>query len=462
MWSSLFSLLFVLIQPAYSEGFSTEAVARAHRQVAPAICLVMYSSEISNARTGDITRRDNNALGLIVSKTGLVITPGRMKVEDSEPYNIQVTVGQGDSEREYSAQLLKKPDDVNVCFLQLESDTPLDLPYVQFKRGSRLELGEPVLLFGILSKTLDYARGIFPCTIGAILDKPRTTYCLDRSIRFGYVGGPVINRQGEAVGIIGFDLSRSEGGDLYVRSGYPLVYQTDLFQKYIDTPPGEPALEQEGVEAWLGVLTQPLTDDFAEYWELPKEGGIVIASIVPNTPADKAGLMEGDVVIEFNGIPLHAKQNREVVIFTKRIREAGIGKAVPIKFYRQGEIKECNAFLEERPKPARDAGEFEDKIFGLTVREITTDVRLALNVSEEVKGVIVRRVKSGSVADLAGMRAGLIIMNIGNLPIVTTDDFKTAVEKIAEAKPQEVTVFCRAGSATGFLRLEPRWENQEK
>lgn len=462
MWSSLFSLVFALLQASYGEGFSPEAAARAHRDLAPAICLVAYASEISNSKSGEITRRDNSALGLIVSKTGLVMTPGRMKVENSEPFNIKVAVGQGDREREYPATLLKKPDDVNICFLQLESDTPLDLPYVRFARGARLALGEPILLIGILSKTLDYARGLFPCGIGAILESPRTTYCLDRSIRFGFVGGPVLNTRGEVAGVVGFDLTQAEGGDLYIRSGYPLVYQTDLFQKYIDTPPGEPALFQEGAEAWLGVLTQPLTDDFAEYWGLPKEGGIIISSLVANTPADEAGLEEGDVIVEFNGVPLHAKLNREVVGFTKLVREAGIGNTVPVTFFRQGEIMERNATLAARPKPARDAGEFEDKVFGLTVREITTDVRLILNLSEEVNGVIVRRVKSGSVADLAGMRAGLIIMNIGNFPVATTDDFKVAVENIVEAKPEEVSAFCRAGSATGFFRLEPRWEHQEK
>jgi len=215
-------------------------------------------------------------------------------------------------------------------------------------------------------------------------------------------------------------------------------------------------------DAWLGVFTQPLTDDFAEYWGLAKQGGVIVSSLVAGGPAETAGLKAGDVIVDFNGVSIRAKQDREVVGFTKLVREAGIGQTVPVKILRSGQPMDLRITLVARPKSAREADEYKDEVFGLTVREITTDARIRLNLSEDVQGVLVRRVKSGSVADLAGMRAGIIIMKLGNYPTPTLEDFKQAVEKLAAQKPKEITAFCRAGAATGFVRLEPRWDSVKK
>ena len=459
MFSSLLLTVAVLAQTA-SDGFSQTAIARAYNELTPAICIVSYSAEITNPSSGETSKRDSSALGLVVSPTGLIMAPGHMSLENAEPFNIEASVRQGDNEQKYQATVLKKPEDLNVCFLRLQSDTPLNLPWVRFARNVRLDIGQPLLVLGVLGETLDFARSTTTCRVGAILDKPRTTYCIDNALRFGFVGGPVIDTGGRVVGVVGFDLTLAEGGDLYVRSGHPLIYQADLFQKYIDSPPSETMAAGSGDEAWLGVFTQPLSDDFAEYWGLRKEGGVIVSSLVPGGPSEAAGLKPGDVIVEFNGIPVRAKEDRQVVGFTKVVREAGPGKTVPLKVLRNGNPVDLQITLEARPKSARDAGEFKDEVFGLTVREITTDLRIAINLAEDVKGVIVRRVRSGSVADLAGIRPGIVIMNLGNYAIASLDDFKKAVEKLAALKPKEISAFCRAGAATGFFRLEPRWDQE--
>ena len=461
MLSSLLRTALMLTQTCLAQagdGFSQETIAEVHARLAPAICVVTYASEVSNPQSGKSTKRAGSAPGLLVSPTGLLMASGHMQVENSEPFNITVAVGQGDEEKEYSARLLKKPDDVNVCLLQLESETPLSgLPYAQFATGVELKVGTPLLALGVLSEPLDHARSTLTCRVGAILDKPRTTYCLDQSVRFGFVGGPVADAQSRVIGVIGFDLTPNEGGDLYVRSGHPLVYQASLFRKYIDAPPGERIASADEEHAWLGVFTQPLNDDLAEYWGLKDNGGLVISTLVPGAPAEQVGLRRGDVIKDFDGTPIRAKQNREVRGFTKLVREAGIGNTVTIKLLRDGEPIEVEVTLGSRPKSARDAGEYEDPIFGVTVREITTDVRILLNLADDVQGVIVRSIKSGGAAALAKMRPGIIIMNLGDFPITSLDDFRQAAGKIAADKPTEVTAFCRAGSATGFFRLEPRW-----
>ena len=91
------------------------------------------------------------------------------------------------------------------------------------------------------------------------------------------------------------------------------------------------------------------------------------------------------------------------------------------------------------------------------VREITRDLRIILNLSEDVTGVIVRRVISGSPAHLAKIKPGVIIMAVGDHTVTSLGDFEEAVEMEKERKAAEVSVFARVGTATGFFRLRPRW-----
>jgi serine protease Do len=458
--SILMTLVATLIalNAAAGDGFTQQQLESTYNKITPAMGLLKYSSEVTNSNTGESSRRDRNALALVVSSDGLVMAHGHMKLEGNEPFNISVTLGQGDDEKEYDAVLLRKPDDVNVVFLRLQSDTPLNLPYVRFAPTSSLRLGETVGVFGLLGETLDFNRGLQVVHIGSVLEKPRKTFCLDTSVRFGFVSGPVVDTAGRITGVVGFDLSTAEGGDLYVRSGHPLVYQSELFAKYIKNPPSETEIDEGEDHAWLGVFTQPLTDDFAAYWSLDPKGGLIVSTIVPGSPAEGSGLQLGDVIVKFNGTPVVAKQDRDVLGFTKLVREAGAGKETEIRILRNGEPMTLTVKLGVRPRTSQDAEEFIDETFGLTVREITRDVRIRLNLSEDVHGVIVRSVKSGSTAQLARMRPGVIIMGMGDYPVRNLKDFEDAVNTLREQQPAEVAVFARLGSETGFFRLEPVWK----
>lgn len=437
--------------------FTQAQLQRAFDRITPALGLLEYSVEITSERTGESSRRDSNALAVVVSADGLVMTHGHLVLDNARPFNLRVKLGRDATERTYDATLLQKPDDVNVAFLRINAPGPLNLPHVRFTPGARLGIGEPIALFGLLGETLDYAPSLEEARVGAILDNPRRTYCVDRNVRFGFVGGPVLDRNGNAVGVLGFDLSRAEGGEVYTRSGHPLVYQADLFNRHIQNPPGEHRPDDGSDDAWLGVFTQPLTDDFARYWNLPPNGGLIVSTVVPQSPAAQAGLRPGDILTRFGETRLTAKLDREVVGFTKLVREAGPGQTLGIDLIRDGQPLTIEVTLGTRPRTAGDAAEYESAYFGVTVRELTRDIRIALNLGEDVQGVIVRRVTSGSIAQLGKLQPGVVISRFAGHNTGSIAEFREAVEKVMAEKPREVTVFGRVGSLSTFFRLNPRW-----
>ncbi len=437
-----------------SDGLSQSVIEKSFNAITPALCLLEYSLEITNSSTGEISLREANSTGVIVSADGLILSQGHLVLENRRPLNIKVSFP-GDPEKKYDAIVLHKPEDINLSFLRMTSP-PAGLAHLRFDEGPALSIGEPILVLGLLRETLDYTHALQIRRVGAVLKEPRMTYALDDAVPFGFVGGPVVNASGKVVGVVGFDLSPQEGGELYTRSGHPLVYQSALFNKYIAAPPSE---ETSGAreDAWLGVYTQPLTDDLAEYWKLPKSGGLVVSTVIPGSPADRAGLRMGDVVTSFNGRAMTAKQDSDVLGFTKLVRESPLNEPLPLTLQRGGESLDLRLTLLPRPKSGREAQEIEDTVFGLTVRELTTDVRIALNLSEDVQGVIVRRVRSGSAAAVGGIRPGFVILALGGRPTPNLQAFTNAIEAEKKAKNSEVTFFCRIGANTAFFRLQPRW-----
>ena len=122
--------------------------------------------------------------------------------------------------------------------------------------------------------------------------------------------------------------------------------------------------------------------------------GLVVSTVIPGSPAALVGLQSGDVITSFNNTPIRAKLDRDVPNFTKLVRDAGPASAVKITYLRDGQPNEVVCQLTERPRTSRDAIEFEDPVLGLTIRDLTTDVRIAINLAQDVEGVIIRRVKS--------------------------------------------------------------------
>jgi len=435
------------------DRFTRATIKRVYDELSPALVVVQYAVEFYDRNTQRTRKRSGYCLGVLVRPDGLVMVPGHVQMQDAKPIDVRVKLV---SEREYDAHVLPKDKNLNVTFFQIDSSERLELPYVEFVDRS-LDVGESVMVMGILTPGMDYARTFKLGRVSAVVESPRKVYPTTVSVPLGLMGGPVIDVRGNAIGVMGRDLAPSEGGDIYVRYDYPVVYPTETFAELVENPPTTDR-ERPRNEAWIGIFTQPLSDGLAEYWGVEPTGGIVVSGVIPRSPAERAGLKRGDIVKEIDGIPVTARQDAHAMEFTRIVREVGPNKTIPLKILRDRVPIEVDVTLALTPKKLTEADRYEDKQFGLTVREITVDVILYGELDPTIQGVVVHRVVSAGWAALAGLEPDDIILTVGEQDITGLDDFRRVLDELRTARPDEIVIKVQRGSRTAFFRIEPKWD----
>ncbi len=459
----LTALVISLRVPADTAGggsaFAPQRTRELFEKFKPALAVVNYSIEYYDPGRQQDVKHDLHCLGVVVDPSGLVMVRGHVSLANVKPFNVRVRLGSG---ARYDGTVLEKDKRINVAFVKLVPgadggrQAELELPFVLFARNPSLNVGDEVMVLGILPEVLDFERTFQVRRVASVIETPRRVYVTDLPVPYGMTGGPVINAGGEAVGVIGYDLDPREGGEIYVRSGYPLIYTANLFQHLIDNPPTE---QKESQEAWIGVFTQPLTDDFAEYWRLDKTGGVIISTVIQNSPAERAGMLRGDIIRMFDGEPVNAKERTDVRDFTRMVRESGAGRTVPVTVLRNGKPVELSVLLEEAPKTAAEAEKYEDENFGFTVREITADFIIVGDLDPGIKGLVVDRVEAAGWASLAGLLPGDILREFAGKQVTSIEELKPILDEVKAEKPKEVMIFIERRGRTGFLRIEPDWED---
>lgn len=419
------------------------------------IVVAQYYLEVSPAPNQPKVKREAYSCGLLVSEDGLIMLPGHIYVGDSKPFNLTVSLDDG---RSFDVEVLEKDKHINVTFGRLSIPQEEKVPYIEFPSElPPLSMGQPVLIFGISSEVLDHAKTFQIGIINAEVEKPRKLLSVDIPIKAGMNGALVTTLDGQPVGVIGYELSSDQGGEIYVRSGYPFIFTSDLFSHLISSPP-LPSAPQEAISSWFGIAVQPLTSDLASYWGLDEAQGVLINTVLQDSPAEKAGLKRGDIIIEFNGQPIKATIEAEVLEFTQTIRQTIAGIPISIVVLRDKKPLTISAALGELPKGIAEAEKYINPSFGISLREITYDLRLMWNIDPSTKGVVVEEVEPASWSALAGVREGDIIQRVNNIPIEGIDAFKGILEEIALKQEKDVIFFVLRGQRTGFISIRPDWK----
>ncbi|HZS34308.1 MAG TPA: DegQ family serine endoprotease [Methylomirabilota bacterium] len=355
--------------------------------------------------------------GFIINADGHVLTNNHVVDEASE---IRVRLSDG---RELGARVIGRDPKTDLALLKIDAGS---LPVVPLGDSAELQVGEPVMAIGNpfgLEQTV--TTGIVSATGRVIGNGPYDEYIqTDASINPGNSGGPLINARGQAIGINTAIFSRS-GGSIGIGFAIPVNLAKPVVTQLAETG--------HVVRGWLGVAIQPLTPDLAKSFGLPSAEGALVSSVVDDSPATKAGVKAGDVIVEYDG-----KKVARADELPKAVAATQVGRAVPITVVRDGKRLALTATIgrlaDNEQAAGRPEGPSARPALGLTLERVTPELAAQLNL-DRPRGVLVRGVEDDSAAANAGIRPGDVILEVDHRPVTTVADVRNAVARHPRRKP---------------------------
>jgi serine protease Do len=259
----------------------------------------------------------------------------------------------------------------------------------------------------------------------------------DAAINPGNSGGALVDTEGRLIGINTAILSRS-GGNQGIGFAIPTNLARDIMESLIK--------DGKVTRGYLGVMIQDVTPALAKEFSLKDDQGALVGDVVPKGPADKAGLKNGDVILEFNGKPV--KDSRHLKLEVARAKP---GEMVPVKILRENDSKTLKVTLRELPATEKLAkaestdAEETDALHGVTVTDLSAQARRQFNVPREIQGALVTDVDPGSAAAEAGLKPGDVIIEINRKPVASAEDAAKLTEN-AKDKTTLLRVWSGRGS----------------
>jgi serine protease Do len=225
---------------------------------------------------------------------------------------------------------------------------------------------------------------------------------------------------------------------------------------------GPEAEENQPLEAWkpwVGVSTQVLTRELSEALGLPRTTrGIRIAQVFSETPAEKDGLLAGDLLFRIDGQIIMAHRPEDAEVFGNMIKEYRTDATIQLQGLRNGTPLDLNLTLEKRPPPSNELPKKKEKTFEFTVRELSFADRVNARVDEGHPGLLVENVEPAGWASLAGLRQGDLLLEIDGETQVSIEQFEGTLQKLIDRQSKRVILFVKRGIHTLFLELEPDWD----
>jgi serine protease Do len=379
--------------------------------------------------------------GFLISDDGYVVTNYHV-IKDASDIVIKTI-----NKKEY------KGDDIKIIGTDQRTDLALlkietgeKFSYLKFGDSDKVKVGDWAIAVG----NPFHLEGTV--TVGVISAKGRTGIPLpegpdfqsfiqtDAAINPGNSGGPLVSIYGEVIGI-NTAITSPTGGNVGIGFAIP----ASLAQGILDE------LKSTGkvTRGYLGVYLQDLTEELREALDLPSLDGALISEVVDDTPADKAGVQDRDVVIEFDN-----KKVKDVDSFRMMVASTEIGKKVKMKVIRDGKEKTLSVTLAEFPEDQRVASTEEPEQFELGLKTLDVTDPQAQRFNLEVhSGVVVVDVKKDSPAEDAGIAIGDVILAIGQHDIRNVTEYQNVVSKLKKGKP--VIFYIQRGSRKRYVAVTP-------
>lgn len=369
--------------------------------------------------------------GFFVSADGYVMTNAHV-IKGADKISVVLNDG-----RELDASLIGADPHTDVAVIKVEGK---DFPFLNLGNSDEMDIGEWVVAIGSpfqLEASL---------TVGVISAKGRQNLRItdledfiqtDAAINPGNSGGPLLNLQSEVIGINTAIVSRS-GGYMGIGFAIPSNMAKQIKDQLID--------KGSVTRGYLGVSLQPIDKDLADAFNLSKTEGALVSEVIKDSPAEKAGLKQGDIILEYNKTPVKSLQS-----FRNEISLMGPGTALNLKVNRKGEIVTVPVTLGTASDSLASAGGIVQKL-GMEIDNLTPEMAKQLGYTKGEEGVVIVKIKPGSPAALAGMRPGFLIQAVNHKKVTTIEEFNTAMNSLDSKN--RVLMLVRQGNMTRFYSIK--------
>ena len=365
------------------------------------------------------TERKASSLGsgFIIKEDGIVITNNHV-IANAEDIFIRV------GEKEYSAEVLGADPYMDLAVLKMK--TKEKFKPVSFGDSTKARVGDWVVAIGNpfgLGGTV--TSGIISARNRQIgLTRYEDFIQTDASINQGNSGGPLFNLKGEVIGVNTAIIAPGQSGSIGIGFAIPSNAASNVIDQLIKFG--------ETKRGWLGVRIQEVTKEIAEVEKLKKPEGALVASVGQNSPAERAGIKAGDIILEFDGKKINTMKKLPNVVASTEV-----GKSVELKIWRNkkliskrltlGRLETSDEFKETKPKIVKKDEEIES--LKIAVREINDQDISSRNLDKKTKGVVITEISTRSpLANLVSVNN--IIIEVQKTPTKTVDDLEKIVNSI--------------------------------
>ena len=461
----LFTILFSFLQ----QGIALPSPKDLYQNHRPAVCLVSFYQNIaSDSKIGSYDKIKKYRIGILVNSTGLVMVSNDVYLVSLDfvssggsflsglPTDFRVKLDNG---QEYPAQFLGKDDQAMVAFIQIQTppEKEMKFPFVSFRETSRISVTDSIFVLELLTQNFNYAPLFTAHQVNAIVESPRRKFLVNNYLPALSAGGLVLNFKGEAIGVVinpSLDFSFDHDGEYEdYQKNFLEIAPSEWFWELIKDPPNMPE-NQIAQRSWLGIQMQALTKELKEYWKVPQDGGVVITKVFPESPAEKAKLQSGDIILAVDDSVLHITKEEETANLRNLILSIPPNTSIQLKIFRNGKTSNKRLTLIAAPKAIGLAESFPIPLLGFEIRELTRDVIFMDDLSLNTTGVFVYQVDRASPAGIAGLEVGDIIQEINEQKIENLLEAKKVITSLEKNSTKVYMIKLLSGHITRFVFLD--------
>ncbi len=353
--------------------------------------------------------------GVIVSPDGYILTNNHV-IDDAT--DVRVTLA---DRREFKGRVIGKDAKIDLAVVKIDAN---NLPAITVGNSSKMQIGDCVLAIGNpygVGQTV--TMGIISATgrAGLGIEDYEDFIQTDAAINPGNSGGALVNDRGELVGINTAILAEGGGGNQGIGFAVPVNLARQVMDQIVE--------HGHVVRSYLGVSVQAVTPDIAKAMNLPSPDGALVSQVSEDSPAARAGLKEGDVILAINGTPVNEFNQLRMTVSMMNP-----GDTANLKVFRNGQTTEFAVKVAEMPgekleKASVDHDHSDKSLEGVQVQDLDAQTARQLGLPGSTKGVVVTNVDPASQAAASGLKEGDVIQEVNRKPVTNSQEFASALHK---------------------------------